>query len=179
MYALVLQVGFYNAGGLLCPESNLCDASWTHTQILANIRTEWECVLRLESSCAEAKVLNTHCGFCKWQVFREVHTALQEEQYKNTQRAQNIIRSWIPALQSSANVEDIFNVMQDAIKRSSKSDAGGLSNLSCIGIRATSHKCDAATGPREVRLDPEDWEGGEIRNLKSSIWKPESCPSCI
>ena len=176
MYALVLQVGFYNAGGLLCAESKSCDAAWTHTQILQRLKAEWSCILRMEASAAESKLLETHCSFCKWQVFREVHTVLQEEGYKNTERAQQILKSWLPPIQGSCNVEDIFNAMQDSIKRSSKCDAGGLANLSCIGIRATAQKCKAG-GPLEVTLDPEDYEGGEVRGLKTSIWKPDSCPA--
>ena len=177
MYALVLQVGFYNAGGLLCGESKACDAAWTHAKILENMKNEWSCILRMEASAAESKLLETHCSFCKWQVFREIHTVLQEEKYENTVRAREILKSWLPPFQGSCNVEDIFNAMQDSIKRSSKSDAGGLANLSCVGIRATSQKCKDGDGPLEVTLDPEDYEGGEVRGLKSSIWKPDSCPA--
>ena len=177
MYALVLQVGFYNAGALLCSTTALCDAAYTHTQILDRMKTEWKCILRMEESSLQAKLLESHCSFCKWQVFREIHTILEEEGYQNTNRAQEVIKSWIPPIQGSCNVEDIFNSMQDSIKRSSKCDAGGLSNLSCIGIRATAEKCNTEDGPKEVSLEPEDYEGGEVRGLKNSIWQPQSCPA--
>ena len=89
------------------------------------------------------------------------------------------LKCYNPPLQSSSNCEDVFSQLQDSVQRSGKSDSGSITNLASVSIRGVQKKAESA-GVQTVTLRSEDFEGNEVRGLKSSIFRPDSCAaSCL
>ena len=92
----------------------------------------------------------------------------------------SFLKCYNPAIQSSSNCEDIFAQLQDSVQRSGKSDSGSITNLASVSIRGVHKKAESTESVETVTLRSEDFEGNEVRALKSSIFRPDSCAaSCL
>ena len=117
---------------LLCEEpfEEVPDVAAVKASIMQEVRREWEVVLEMEASEQLAPLLKKHCPHTDWQCYREVTTAVEEAQYTTTPACRSVLRAWFPSFTQSANVEEQFNYMQDALKRATKSQKGSMTTLS-------------------------------------------------
>ena len=174
-YALGLQSSPCRAACLLSESNELTDSSSVHRDVLQDLQREWSVILKMEASEAWSSMLSSVCPHTKWQIVRETFSALEQEQFQRSQKLLTFLTSWFPATGWSANIEDVFATLSDSIKRSSKADAGSLCNAQAVCIRGANRLCRGEGHPEAVLLKAADWEGSEIRGLKSSAWRPESC----
>ena len=177
-YGLLLQSSHFQASALLCKSSSRFDVEKTTEAILRKMQQEWLMVLRMEASSSTSELLNKHCSYTRWQVYRETMTFAEKENFSRSSKLVDFLAAWHPALQGSCNVEDVFSDLQDAIQRSGKSDTGSLSNLAAVAIRSCDRKCSTAN-IGTTTLVSEDYEGTSVRSLKTSVFRPESCSSSI
>ena len=174
-YGSPLQVAPLSFGALACPSSNRFDVTQTKRDVLGGLQREWDLVLSAESDPGAADIMRRSCQQTLWQAYRELMCILEEEQWELTKRAVDMIISWIPKLNGSCNIEDIFCTMADSVNRSTKTDLASLPNLQAVQIRATSQKL--VGGPdqaRGIEVTGCDWEGPEVRGLRGKLFSPSS-----
>ena len=174
-YSSSLQVCPVLCAGLACPSSSRFDVETVKAAILTELQMEWELVLSSETEPHTATVLHRTCAQTKWQCYRELMTVLEMDDWKLSDRSLSLIQAWLPALNSSANIEDIFNSMADSISRSTKTDMASMTSLQAVQIRAYQQKLvGLPTQPKGVQLTGTDFEGHEIRGLKPKLFQPAS-----
>ena len=178
-YAVLPQSAHYRSAVLLCKSSDRFDVKAVSSMVMQSMKDEWSMILSLEKDGSTQALLHQHCPHVKWQSFREVMTAAESAKYECNDDLQSLLAAWHPAVQSSSNCEDIFNEVQDCIKRSGKADAGSLANMAAVSIRGCHRKCEGTEMLRGVVLKSEDFEGNHVRGLKQSIYKPEACPASL
>ena len=175
-YSIQLQSSHYQASALLANNSDRCDLATVKKNILKRMEQEWRLVLKMESSTATNHLLSKHCYFTCWQAYRETMLMAESHKFQLTEPLCQFLRSYHPAVQGSANVEDLFSDLQDSILRSSKADCGSLANLAAVSIRSCNRKSTTAE-LQSPQLISADFEGNSIRSLKTSVFKPETCSS--
>ena len=174
-YRSPLTCAPYIAGGLLNPRWQCFDESKTVQDILLQCQQEWEMVLAMESQEETALLLSRLTPQCQWQAYRELLCTMEEASWTLSERVKAMVASWIPMVNSSANVEDAFNSMADAVARSSKTTTASLPNLQAVHVRACrQNMCGEAHQGRCVDLEAADWEGAEVRGLKAKLFAPTS-----
>ena len=174
-YALALQSCPCKAASLLCERSDHADAVSVHRAVLADLRREWQVVLKMESSEAWSSLLRSLCPQFRWQIVREIFSALEQVDFQRDPKVLKLLTCWFGGTAFSANIEDIFATLSDSIKRSSKADAGSLCNAQAVCMRGVQQKCSGERAPEPVVLEAADWEGAEVRGLKATAWRPENC----
>ena len=175
MYSLYLQSSPAQEAALLVDTETSPELSPVQQQILHRMQQTWRMILTLENDAASNSLLLQSCPHTRFMVFRETMTLLDEEEWKLTERARDLLRSWHPAVGMSANVERIFNSLEDAARRSSKNNVSCMSNLQCLAIRSLEkHVTSGPSAPTGVKLLQEDWEGRQVRSIRASVWKPET-----
>ena len=173
-YSILLQSSHYQAASLLAASSARMNVEQIHMDVLKRMQQEWRMVLLMESSAGTSEILRKHCSYTLWQAYRETMTFAESENFSLNDRLREFLLAYFPKLQGSCNVEDVFADLQDSIQRSGKSDAGSLSNMAAVSIRSCSRKCESA-GVATTQLVSADYEGTCVRNLKSSVFRPETC----
>ena len=176
-YALLPQSAHYSSAALLCPASSRVDLSSVRQRVFAHMRAEWELILQCEGHASSQAILHQHCPYVKWQAFREIQTEAEWSSYTLSAELTELLRAWHPTIQSSSNVEDLFNEIQDCVKRAGKADVGSICNMAAVSIRGCHRKVEATEGATGVTLRSEDFEGNDIRSLKSNIFRPDACPA--
>ena len=66
-------------------------------KVLLSMKNEWETVLFMESSTRTHALLKSRCRFTDFQNFREIHTMMEQCQYKVTETARSLLRGLAPA----------------------------------------------------------------------------------
>ena len=179
-YGLLPQSAHYRAACLLCTTSSRCDVASVQNQVMRALSEDWQLVLKLENAPSTQTVILHHCPFLCWQPFRETMSMCELHKFTLCPELRLFLAAYHPPMQSSSNIEDIFSELQDAVRRSNKSDNGSLPNMCAVAIRAVQKKVESSS--EEVqgsKLRTEDWEGNAVRALKSSIFQPQSCPSSV
>ncbi|CAE7946240.1 unnamed protein product [Symbiodinium sp. KB8] len=150
---------------LLCEEpfEEVPDVAAVKASIMQEVRREWEVVLEMEASEQLAPLLKKHSPHTDWQCYREVTTAVEEAQYTTTPACRSVLRAWFPSFTQSANVEEQFNYMQDALKRATKSQKGSMTTLSSVAVKALNQKVLQEGQAQPVTLSAKDWEGPMTR----------------
>ena len=156
----------------------VCTNASRTTQLIEELRNEWNAVLDMESKAEAAHLLHSHCRFVLNQSFRELHCCLEKNNNNLTEEVRSTILAWNPPLQSSSNLENVFADMQSAIQRSGKADGGSLANLMAVAIRGLAHRMDSADSGQPLVLDRQDFGGAEVAGLKTKIWSPASATPC-
>ena len=156
-------------------ESNHYNVQETQQRLLDSLRIEWELVLSMEGDCSTALLLKKLCPHTGWQCYRELMVTFESESWSLTPRSVEMCVAWAPRVTSSANVEDAFASMEDAVRRSGKSDLGSLTNLQAVHLRSVVHNM---TGQEHqghtVSLGAADFEGPEVRGLRAKLFQPTS-----
>ncbi|OLP72915.1 hypothetical protein AK812_SmicGene48034 [Symbiodinium microadriaticum] len=175
-YQLYLTSAPASSAGLLLTESaRVPSLNDVQSQILQTLELEWATVLSMESRTSSAELLHKLCPHVLWQVYRETLVGLEAEQFKLTQAVRDLVVAYYPRLSFSANVEEQFASMQDAVRRGSKGGTAGITNLSTVGIKALYSKLlDGPDQATSVKLQDSDWEGTTVRGLKQKLFQPET-----
>ena len=174
-YMSTLQVCPLQFAGLACPTSSRCHVGNAKAKIMQELQHEWELVISAESDTQAAATLHRTCPQVRWQCYRELMTLFEQEEWQLSSRALALVQAWIPKLNSSANVEDIFNSMADSISRSTKTDLASMSNLQAVQIRAYQQKIIGEEHQaRGIELKSHDFEGCEVRGLRTKLFLPSS-----
>ena len=176
-YSIALQMAPQSAACLLSSLDANTGYLHVQAQVLQALKCEWSVVLECEQAASLAKKLLESCPYTLHQTYREIMTALESSGWKGQGMARDVIQAWMPSINGSCNIEDLFSNMADSVARSSKRDCGSLANLQAVTIRALGLKCDGPQQGTGVCLEPQDYEGSTVRGLKSSCWSPASCPS--
>lgn len=153
----------------------------TQNQILSCLQEEWAMVLGLEAEARWNDFLAKNALYTHFMHYREILTCFEQNKWKITLETKSLIMAWNPAFSSSANVESMFQSMEESTKRANKHEKASLPNLQCLTVRALQKKVlhkedgeEARRAPDGILLSSEDWEGAEVRALKGSIWRPDS-----
>eukprot|EP00439_Symbiodinium_sp_Y106_P052841 s684_g7.t1 len=164
-YRLYLKACPAVTAALLCEEAfdQVQDVTSVKRQILNELRREWEVVLEMEASTELKPLLKKHCPHTEWQCYREVMLAVEEAQYTTTPACLEVLRAWFPSFTQSANVEEQFGYMQDALKRAGKSQKGSMTTLSSVAVKALNQKVLQEGQAQPVTLSAKDWEGPMTR----------------
>ena len=174
-YALYLQSSPAQEAALLVETENSPDLCPLQEQIMMKLKRTWEMVLTLENKEDSNAMLKHACPHTRFANYREPMTLLQEESWSLSPRAKDLLTSWHPPVSMSANVERIFNNLEDSCRRSSKNNTSCMSNLQCLAIRSLAqHVTSGSSAPTGIELLPQDWEGRQVRAIRTSVWKPES-----
>ena len=183
LYKLHLTVPPASIACLALEDSDLPDMVSIQKEVLQKCQQEWAIVLSLEKTSHGSKLLQEWCPYTRFQVYRELMVSLESKKWLLDPDVKDRIRSYFPRWGCSANAEDVFNAMGDAVARSGKSDIGSLNNLQVTAIRSLYRACDKEGECQSVQVTGSDWEGPEIRNLKQSIYQCNnwsgSCSSAI
>ena len=174
-YSLLLQSSHFQGSALLATSSDRFNVEQVQHDILKRMQHEWQMVLRFEAATGSSAIIAKHCAYTAWQVYRETMTFAECEGFALTEKFKDYLRAWHPSIQGSCNVEDVFADLQDSIQRSGKADSGSMSNLTAVSIRSVGRKCEQA-GIESPHLRSADYEGTCVRSLKSSVFRPDSCP---
>ena len=175
LYSLHLQSSPAQEAALLVESPEHPKLSCTQVEIMDRMRETWSMILELEAKEDTHRMLKASCAHTRFFCFRETMTLMEEEGWELNQRTRALLSSWHPGLSMSANVEQIFNRMEDSAKRASKNAGSSLPNLQCLAIRSVNHQiARGEKGCRPVNLSTEDFEGKQIRNIRASVWRPES-----
>ena len=175
LYSLYLQSSPGQEAALLLQTPDFPRLSSTQQEILDRMRETWQMILELEEGEETNPMLKACCGHTRFFSFRETMTLMEEEGWEMNARTRALLHAWHPGLSMSANIEQIFNRMEDCAKRSSKNAGSCLPNLQCLAIRSVMHQVTRGErGCKGVNLETEDFEGKQIRNIRPSVWRPES-----
>ena len=178
-YSLLLQTSHYAAAALLSCESTRADTVRTQAAVMERLQQEWEYVLKLEKTSGTNSLIATQCPHTTWQPYREVMTMTESQGFRLTEQLKLFLASYFPPVQSSSNIEDVFNEVQDSVKRSGKADNGSLSNMCAVAIRSVLRKIQGSSALKGSNLQSEDWEGNSVRAIKANVFQPQSCPPRI
>ncbi|CAE7646737.1 unnamed protein product [Symbiodinium sp. CCMP2456] len=141
--------------------------------ILSQMKAEWEMILRLEQSPANAAELHEHCRYVGYQAYREVLSGWEKHQWKEHPEALSLTSSWFPEVAWSSNIESLFKEMTTAVKRSGQSDVGSLANLMAVAIRGLHRRlCIGEDTPTPLSLEKGDWSGAQASFLRPKIFNP-------
>ena len=151
----------------------------TVSSVVKKLRLEWEFVLQAESNSCEAAVLAQYAPHTKWQVFRELHTALEDCNYKPDKKLRTTVDAWFPAYSGSANVEQLFGGMADSLKRGTRAEVASLPNLMSVGVRSFERRLCTDDNMTAISLSPQDFDGPEVRALKEKMWRPACASACV
>ena len=174
-YALYLRSAPSKAAGLLSSSQD----TETKDKIIDEMRQEWELVQALESVPSGSAVLKANCNYSSFQCYRELLAGLEKSKWVLTDECRALVASWFPAYCWSAGIESVFADMQDACKRSSRSDCGSLPNLHAVGVRCLQNRlCVPEEAPDHLQLEPDDWLGPQSLGVKSKAFSPSSAPAC-
>ena len=175
-YSLHLLSAPANAASLLVDAYEGHDVNALHCKVLLDMKQEWSLVLAMERHKELSRLLQAHCPYVRYQCYREIMSTAEKGNFKLTTELKDVIGAWFPRLTQSANVEDVFNSLQDAVKRSTRTDCGSMANLSAVAVRSCYNKLSDGEGQGfSVRLEDSDFEGSLVRGLKARIFSPESC----
>ena len=151
----------------------------TKNAVLKELEQEWRLVLALEDTPLGASLLRQHCSFCSFQQYREVMTMYEKNAWKMTAETAALTASWFPPTAWSASLESIFGDLQDAVKRSGRSDCGSLPNLFAVGVRSLQNRlCLQDGSTAQVKLQADDWAGTQALGVKPKAFNPASAPAC-
>ncbi|CAE7274812.1 unnamed protein product [Symbiodinium sp. CCMP2592] len=139
--------------------------------VLSSMKHEWETVLFMESSTRTHALLKSRCRFTDFQNFREIHTMMEQCQYKVTETARSLLEAWHPPFAWSANLESIFGEIQAALKKSNRSEGASMQSMMSIAVRSLGRRvCTDETSPAPLTLSADDYMGKQTAALKSKIW---------
>ena len=151
----------------------------TKAAVLKAMEQEWRLVLALEDTPLGANLLRQNCSFCSFQQYRELMTVHEKSGWKMTGETKALTAAWFPPTAWSASLESIFGDLQDATKRSGRSDCGSLPNLFAVGVWSLQNRLcvqDGSTG--QVTLQADDWTGTQALGVKPKAFNPASAPAC-
>ena len=164
----------YSCAALVNPTSERCDNAEVARQVRNACQQEFEMVLSMEGDEEASNLLGRLCPQTRWQAYRELLTTMEEADWNATTRVQHLIESWLPRVSASANVEDCFNSMQQAVKKT-RGDSLSLPNLQAVHLRASNRNMTGGNMQgRGIELSAHDYEGPEVRGLKSKLFQPTS-----
>ena len=129
LYKLHLTMPPARIACLALQDSDMPDMVSIQSQVLEKCRQEWAIVLSLEKISHGSKLLQEWCPYTRFQVYRELMVSLESRKWQLDPDVKDRIRSYFPRWGCSANAEDVFNAMGDAVARSGKSDIGSLNNI--------------------------------------------------
>ena len=147
-------------------------------RVMQECKTEWETILQMEADATLNPLLKQLCPHTRYHCVREPLTFMEQNKWEMNETVESMILAWHPKVSHSANIEGVFNSLEDIVKRSMKSNNPSLPNIQRCAIRAVHRKlCQGDSSPNGVVLEPQDFEGSEIRNIRPGVFKPESFQS--
>ncbi|CAE6965504.1 unnamed protein product [Symbiodinium sp. CCMP2592] len=147
--------------------------------ILDEAKKEWSAVQELEASTAGQQLLRQSAVHTTFQSYREVMCTMEGSGFKWTPSVEEVVRAWHPPFGQSANLEQVFQQMEQSIRKSGVPPDGRLGGLSCVAIRAFLRRvCNDEDTPSTPTLEDGDWEGKQVRALKHRIWNPAAATPC-
>ncbi|CAE7218603.1 unnamed protein product [Symbiodinium sp. CCMP2592] len=150
-YTLYLRSSPHCAAGLISEKD--ADNGSIKEGILTRMKDEWQTVLEMEAKPASAVILTASCHHTRYQHYREIMTCLEKHEFRMTAECKDMVSAWNPAFCQSASLESMFGDMSDAVKRSGRSDCGGLASLHAVGVRSLMHRvCRKPESPKPVEL---------------------------
>ena len=176
-YTLYLRRAPACAAALIAPgDGNESDIQ----RVLSSMKNEWETVLFMESGARTHALLKSRCRFTDFQNFREIHTMLQQCQYKLTPKARSLIEAWHPPFGWSANLESVFGEIQAALKKANRSEGASMQAMMSVAVRSLDRRvCTDETSPTPLCLSSDDYLGKQTAGLKAKLWSPEACSPCF
>lgn len=174
-YVLYLRHTPACAAALLAPgDGNASDKD--KAKVLSSMKHEWETVLLMEAQAGTNALLKSRCRFTDFQNFREIHTMMEQCDYKVTDTARSLLEAWHPPFGWSANLESVFGEIQAALKKSNRSEGASLQSMMSIAVRSLGRRvCTDETSPSPLTLSCDDYLGKQTAALKPKIWCPEAC----
>ena len=146
-------------------------------RLVRELQEEWMVVLGLESTIDGSALIRRLAPYTLHQKYREIMTAVEAGL---NQDALELIESWYPAVAHSAQIENVFCGMTEAIRRTNRNEMLSLTNLQAVAMRSTQLRiCGGGERAEGVSLDESDWEGREVHRLKESLFNPASVAPCI
>ena len=139
MYGLYLQSCPSKAAALIAHVEQGSREERTQSQIMSDMRQEWKWILQMEESSQMNAILRKWCPFLAHYQVREIHSVLMEEKWSFSERSKQLLLSWFPKYSFSSNIEDLFNSLEDGLRRGVKNNKTSLSNMQCIAIRSLQH----------------------------------------
>ena len=168
-YGVYLRCAPHSAAALTVPNADIN----TIKVVLGNLEKEWRTVERMEQTEYGRACLNRHCKYIQYQQYREVMGVLDMFSFTLHETVLQTLGAWCPKMNASSNIEQIFNDMSWAIKKSGKPDCGSLSSLMSVAVRGLQRRvCSGPNVASPVALVDSDFAGKETQGLKSKIWSP-------
>ncbi|CAE7207091.1 unnamed protein product [Symbiodinium natans] len=144
-------------------------------KVLEECKLEWQTILDLETEANSNATLKRVSPHTRFRCYREPLTLLEQSNWTVSEAVTDMVLAWFPRLSHSANIESMFAAIEDNVKRTAKNNGASLPNLQCASIKALQTKvCAGPEGAEPVQLQPPDFEGQEIRNVKMNVFKPEA-----
>ena len=103
-------------------------------KILQQMKEEWTFVLAEEAKNSKSLHGVHHV---KWQVYRELMTCAEEEDWQLTPRFVALVRSYLPGRQNTIGLEHTFGTLRDAETRHSKHKQASVAQVCATTIRTT------------------------------------------
>ncbi|CAE7236724.1 unnamed protein product [Symbiodinium sp. CCMP2592] len=167
-YALYLRRAPACAAALIVPGDGNTSAKQS---VLSEMKQEWETVLFMEANDRMNALLKSRCRFTDFQNFREIHTMMEQCQYRITDKARSLIEAWHPPFGWSANLESVFGEIQAALKKSNRSEGASMQAMMSVAVRSLDRRvCTSETSPTPLRLASDDYIGKQTAGLKAKIW---------
>ena len=178
-YALPLTLAPSSFSCLAAADSKVTEAQKAQERVQLELKTEWQAILQLESKREGAELLKQLAPHTRYYAYRELMTCLETSHtVEGKQRLEGVVQAWHPPLCYSANIEECFNYASASLRKSTRSEKVSMSNLQATVVRAAERRLmNNEHQVRGVELEPEDYEGREVRALRSSVWCPEQCPA--
>lgn len=105
-------------------------------EVIQRMKTQWTFILEEEKK--GSKWLK-EIHLLRWQVFRELHTMLEEEEYKATPPFLRLVSAYFPGRQNTIGLEHTFGALRDAETRHSKHKQASNAQIAANCIRTTNN----------------------------------------
>lgn len=173
-YARHLRTAPHSCASLLASSTTPEGLLPAQRNLLQALQAEWSMVLRMEGKVSSADLLHQLCPYVLQQCYRELMSTLAAAGFRLTAECHQMLSAWYPGLSQSSNIEDVFKSCEEACRRT-KAGVGSMANLSIVAMRAVMQKLTNGEGQaRSVLLEGADFEGPEVKALKTKLWSPES-----
>ena len=148
----------------------------TNLAVLRQLKLTWQVILDMESDAELQENLRALCPHTQFQAVRELLTAAEQHNFGSI--PVELLEAWFPSWSWSANIEQLFQHVEDSVSRTAKQDQATLPGTLSVAVRCMLRRLAVESEIQPVQLEEDDWEGAEVRHLKPKIWSPSSAEPC-